>query len=302
MKSDQLDLLGEPPLPHKGAKRKDRVAIERAEAQDAVNDLFRRAMQGDAKAWLKGLLTFVGHMRRYSIFTAKLVYIQRPGAIAVGTSKYWAGHGRTIRPGAIPIVILVPNGPISLVYEVEDTEQHARQLGFDSLDAPRLQVISEHDWQKFRRNVELFGTTAKRRTGLFRIQEKALGTARHGDVHHARDRYDRFIIRLNKSKAIDARFLTLVHEVAHVFCGHTGSHPLGWWQDRRRLHGIKSREMEDDIMEFEAEAVAWIIAKRAGLLSDAPDYLADRIAPLDNERIDMNAVLDAANRIETLMG
>src|SRR5437016_2976609 len=90
--------------------------ITRDEVQDAINDLFHRAMKnGNPKAWMAGLLTFIAGMRRYSIFNAKLIFAQRPGAMAVGTVRYWANRGRSTRPGAMPIVILVPRGPFTLV-------------------------------------------------------------------------------------------------------------------------------------------------------------------------------------------
>jgi len=58
--------------------------------------------------------------------------------------------------------------------------------------------------------------------------------------------------------------------------------------------------MQDDIREFEAEAVAWIVASRAGIETKSTEYLAAKVAPLDNERVDVDAVLQAANHIESL--
>ncbi len=300
MTNDALDpLTNTPPTL---TRVKERALIERAEAQAAINDLFLRSMKGDARAWLHGLLKFVSQMKRYSVFTTKLIYVQRPGAVSVGTGHYWAKNGRTIRPGAAPIVILVPNGPITLVYEIEDTEQRHKQLELMPILENPLRVVGNVGLEKFRKNVELFGTTAKRKTGLFRVMEMPLGTARSGHVLHRWDRHGRFLIYLNSSKSSEERLNTLVHEMAHVFCGHCGVHDLGWWSDRRKLKSVVSSKMESDIKEFEAEAVSWIVATRANLNSNAPDYLADKVKYLDRGNININAVLDAANKIEPLLG
>lgn len=66
--------------------------------------------------------------------------------------------------------------------------------------------------------------------------------------------------RLNASE----RFVTLAHELGHIFCGHLGECRLksdtedeSGWRDRRSL-GIHEREVE-------AAAIAFLVASRAGL-------------------------------------
>jgi len=288
----------EPELPF--SARAD--AIGRAEAEDAVGELLRRALgEGDPTAWMARLLTFIRDMKRYSVFNAKLMFLQRPGAVAVGTARYWADRGRTIRPGALPIIILVPNGPICPVYEAEDTEGSKQLDLLTGYDDRKARTISDDDFRGFVGRVDLYGKAGKRKTGLFRVIEEGLGSARHGDVHLRRDESDRFVIRINRNAEPVRKFTTLLHELAHVFCGHMGPHPQASWPDRRRLR-LATDKAQGDIKEFEAEAVAWIIASRAGIISDSPDYLASRVAPMDGQMLDINAVLNAANVIEPLSG
>lgn len=276
--------------------------IAREEAEAAINDLFRRAMAtGDSRAWMRGLLQFIRDMRRYSIFNAKLIFLQRPGAVSVGTVRYWAQRSRSIRPGAMPIIILAPNGPIAIVYEVEDTEGSKQDSLFETADSRQIRTVVDSDLRTFITGVEAIGRSKRHPEGLFLIVEEGLGTGRHGDVHYRRDRTDRFVIRINRNLNPAERCLALIHELAHVTCGHMGPHPRGWWPDRRPFAHLPE-SMRDDIREFEAEAVAWIISSRCRLTSNAPDYLAAKVAPLDVERLDINAVLDAANRIEPLTG
>jgi hypothetical protein len=275
--------------------------ISRNEARDAVNELFRRAMtQGDGRKWMRGLFTFIAGMRRYSIFNAKLIYLQRPGAIAVGTAKYWTDRGRTIRPGAMPIVVLTPRGPFTLVYEYEDTEgreYRQPQLPFTTSTS----AISGKGWERLNAGVAKAGVSRSGKADVFRVVEEGLGHGRHGDVHHARDSLGRFIIRINRNLDAQQKWSTLVHEVAHVCCGHCGKHEAGWWPDRRILPGIH-KTMQKDIREFEAEAVVWLVASRVGIQTDSADYLASRVAPLDNERVDLEAILRTANYVESLAG
>jgi hypothetical protein len=272
--------------------------ITREEARDAINDLFRRAMKhNDPRQWMKGLLTFIAGMRRYSVFNAKLIYVQRPGAVSVGTRRYWAKRGRSIRPGAMPIVIFVPKGPFSLVYEYEDTEGSEPQRPLASFAATGS--ISIRDWDRLKAAIERDGRKPPVEHGCFRIVEEGLGHGRAGDVHHTRDAQDRFVIRINRNLDPPTKWATLVHELGHVYCGHCGPHDRGWWLDRRDLPGVHLT-MQKDIREFEAEAVAWIVASRAGIETKSADYLASRVAPLDNERVDLDAILQSANHIESL--
>jgi hypothetical protein len=272
--------------------------IAREEARDAINDLFRRAMKHDgAHQWMKGLFTFIAGMRRYSIFNAKLIYVQRPGALAVGTPLYWANRDRSIRPGALPIVIFAPKGPFCLVYEYEDTEGAEPQRPLASFAATGS--ISSRDWDRLKAKVESDGRRPPTEPGIFRIVEEGLGHGRAGDVHHRRDAQDRFVIRINRNLDPPTKWATLVHELGHVYCGHCGRHDRGWWPDRCELPGVHPK-MQYDIREFEAEAVAWIVASRAGIATKSADYLASRVAPLDNERVDLDAILKSANHIESL--
>jgi hypothetical protein len=251
--------------------------VTRDEAHEAINDLFHRAMKhNNPKEWMKGLLTFIAGMRRYSIFTAKLIYAQRPGAVAVGTPHYWSKHGRIVRPAAMPIVILVPRGPFTLVYEYEDTEGPSPQEPLTLFAATGN--VSTADWDRLRRAVERDGKT-RHESGIFRIEEVSLGSGRAGDVHHCRDAANRFVIRINLNRDAATKWTTLVHEQGHVYCGHCGPHDRGFWFDRRKLPGIHLK-MQDDIKEFEAEAVAWIVASRAGIKTNSAEYLAAKVRRL----------------------
>jgi hypothetical protein len=84
--------------------------------------------------------------------------------------------------------------------------------------------------------------------------------------------------------------------LGHVVCGHLGGcdglKDQGGWPESRGL-GYHEREME-------AEAVAWLVAKRAGVLSASAAYLERHVKEGQPARVDKELVARAAARIESL--
>lgn len=89
---------------------------------EAVDDLFRQALRAQGNQALPDFLNFLARFRRYSLFNAMLIRVQRPGALAVASRQRWRGYGRTVAPDAVPIVILLPFGPVQFIYDVGDTQ------------------------------------------------------------------------------------------------------------------------------------------------------------------------------------
>lgn len=97
-----------------------------------------------------------------------------------------------------------------------------------------------------------------------------IGVGFHGDLHvfepefvneKFKDGY-RWKIVANRRPSIASRFVTLAHELAHVYCGHLGGSFDGYsWLDRRAL-GM-------EIAEYEAAIISHHVAALAGLKSNA---------------------------------
>jgi hypothetical protein len=71
---------------------------------------------------------------------------------------------------------------------------------------------------------------------------------------------------LNSRLSVEARYATLVHELAHLYCGHLGTPNGRWWPDRQNLlHAVR---------EFEAESGSYLVCARLGIDTASEEYLA----------------------------
>jgi hypothetical protein len=76
----------------------------------------------------------------------------------------------------------------------------------------------------------------------------------------------RFELLLNSVLSAEARYGTLVHELAHLYCGHLGTPNGRWWPDRQNLSHV--------VREFEAESVSYLVCTRLGIDTASDEYLA----------------------------
>jgi hypothetical protein len=65
----------------------------------------------------------------------------------------------------------------------------------------------------------------------------------------------RYVVTINQNFSPPAKYATLVHELAHLYCGHLGGDHEGEWESRT---GATYEEME-----FEAESVSFMVCRRA---------------------------------------
>ena len=104
-------------------------------------------------------------------------------------------------------------------------------------------------------------------------------------------------IVLNDRLTDQERFVTLAHELGHIFCGQVGeclsSALESGWPDRRDSLGKNEQEIE-------AEAVAYLVAARAGLVAASSDYLREYIEKADITKVSTDLIVRAAARIERL--
>lgn len=279
-------------------------------AKRALDELFSLTYQYRASKAYYDLMQFIARFRIYSPFNAMLVHVQMPGARFVAPPYRWLrDYGRRIKPDARPLVILQPMGPIMFVFDVSDTEALK--------DAPALPPEVEKPFEvrkgKVGGRLELAIENAKR-DGV-RIIRSHEGSQSAGFIHRVdKDvqesqkfqagfdknrnpvhvyipvKYD-LIVNTNLSR--EAQYVTIVHELAHLYCGHLGTPNNQWWPDRRGL--------EYQTEEFEAESVAYMVCTRLGIDNPSEKYLACYVGQKEQvPPISLECVMKAAGLIESM--
>jgi hypothetical protein len=253
--------------------------LDRESAQSALDELFALAGKYNSSEDYLELMRFVGRFRFYSPFNAMLIHTQMPGAQFACTARKWRrDYGREIKINARTIVILQPMGPVLFLFDVSDTEP-----------LPNGRPLPRRVEDPFRvRNGQIGGQMAltidnAKRDGV-RVSERSEGSQSAGSIQWAAaGQHLEFMIAkrpapkstqvplwfellLNSVLSAESRYGTLVHELAHLYCGHLGTPNARWWPDRQNL--------SHDVREFEAESVSYLVCSRLGIDTASDEYLA----------------------------
>ena len=250
------------------------AALWDAEAKKrALDELFSAAKTYTSANDYLELLSFLRKFRRYSPYNGMLVHIQKPGARYVLRASEWQEkYGRSVRPGAQPLVALQPMGPVMFLFDVSDTEG-GTQL------PPEIEAPFEPARGVVGKQLEYTLENCKR-DGI-RVHHVKHGSQRAGSIQRAlpapgasgfktvvfreapiRVEYE---LLINEALSREAQYGTLVHELGHLYCGHLGTLNPDWWPDRRGMD-LVSRE-------FEAESVSYLVCKRLGIDTPSDEYL-----------------------------
>lgn len=275
-------------------------------AKRSLDELFAFTQQYRHSDDFKKLLDFIAKFRFYAPYNAMLIHMQLPGATYVATPSRWFGdYGRRIKQGARPLVILRPMGPVMFVYDVKDTDPIQ--------GAPPLpkEVTAPFEVRSGRIGSELDRTLDNASRDGIQVVPREAGTQSAGQIGPAsggRFLYRtiksgkkkdtrripvRYEILLNLEHSNEAKYVSLVHELGHLYCGHLGTPNPRWWPDRRNLGAT--------VNEFEAESVCYLVCARLGLDNPSEQYLAayiDRSA--ETPAISLDCVMKAAGLIEEM--
>lgn len=256
---------------------------------DRIDELYRAASEPGARPPWMDLFNRIAGQTHMAPFNLMLADLQRPGARYVAFPQKWREIGRTVKPAAIPIVVLWPFCPVRCAYELSDTTG-------DPYDDALLDRV--------------FGEPVPIRDGLIdRLARRALkedridirkvslaaglaGDAWAIDVDQnakVKPTGPGWVVRVNSNLNESAQFTTLIHELAHVYLGHLGGNGKKW--PNRRPEGL-------DVREFEAEAVTFIVGKRFGLNPNSAEYLNGYLKDKTIEHVSHSAIARAAGRIE----
>lgn len=279
---------------------------EQEATRRALDGLFSLARQYNSSRDYMELMKFTAKFRFYAPFNALLVHIQMPGATFVAPPDRWLfRYGRTIKPNARPLVILQPMGPVMFVFDVSETEplKDAPDLPPDVLHPFRTTGRDvSHELGRIRDNairdgVEIYTqkagaqyagsiciVTTDRRL-MFQVKQRPKPEYVPVKVCYT--------IMLNREHSPTTCYASLVHELAHLYCGHLGTPDDHWWPDRRGL--------PHEIREFEAESVSYLVCSRLGIDTPSATYLAGYCdSNQETPPISLDCVMKAAGLIESM--
>jgi hypothetical protein len=287
------------------AQRWDEEATKRS-----LDDLFNFARHYRSSDSYRALIDFVARFRFYAPYNAMLVHIQMSGARFVATAHRWVKrYGRSVKPNARPLVILQPMGPVMFVFDVSDTEP-----GPDSRPLPQ-EVEKPFYVRQGSVGSELEHTVENAKRDGIRISFQKEGSQSAGSIRvvdgrgkppllfpSGKDKEGnqtnvavpvRYELLINENLNIGARYATIAHELAHMYCGHIGTANPKWWPDRRGL--------AHEVREFEAESVAYLICERLGIKNPSVEYLAGYMGKNQEvPGISLECVIKVAGLIEQM--
>ena len=267
----------------------------------ALDELFIAVKMYKKSDDFKSLIDFIQRFPDIAPYNAMLINIQKPGSHFVATATQWRKkYGRTIKPNATPLVILQPFGPLSFVFELADTEGKAFP---DKLLNPfRVQgKVSQDIMETLHWNLPRDGIA---------YYESDSGTSYAGSINLAKQNAFRKLIRANDSIMVHVfydmivnkrhsdteKFATILHELAHLYCGHLGTPKEKWtfWP--------KNRGLIKHAAEFEAESVAWLVCKRLDIHNPSEEYLSGYLTNKPEiPDISLEAVLKATAMVESML-
>ena len=241
-----------------------------------------------------------------SLYNSAMIVLQRPGAGYVATKDEWAQYNRKVMQSASAINILRPFYPTVAMYEYSDT---ALIADCEDLTPDRFKTISPHNkcekfddkWLYLFKNI-LFklgiafredmnsanlGGTATYLTEAIRL---------YPEIKNNKT-VTKFIISVRASDDESEKARTILHETAHILCGHLGTDsgnkkcvPV----DRENMFLQKDAK---HIAEYEAELTCDAVCKILGIENDSKKYLEFWKYHGETPNYNRGIVLDTADKI-----
>lgn len=236
------------------------------------------------------LIRFIARMRNFAPFNALLLQIQKPGMQYAASKTDWRERfGAEVKDDARPLLILWPFGPVALVYDVVDVV--GGMLPIDTQSFVASGAITED-------NIANFIERMKNASISTEVMDAGDGKAGNiSMITPPKDEKTRgcYRMKVNGNHQPSQRFVTIAHELAHLFLGHLGEDKKRSIKDRRSCT-LAQREIE-------AETVAYLVAKRNGVDSRSETYLANYVRDHGSiADLDFYQMTRAAGQIETLLG
>jgi hypothetical protein len=266
-----------------------RLHLPPTDPLEVTRQIYRQAFEITCPDDLTAFVAFAARFRRFSIFNSALIHAQRPGAVLLASASQWARLDREVSENARPVVVLAPFCPVQFLFDEPDTRGRpltdAERAGLSAAGtAPRA------TWNRSLEEAKALGVVVEsgqpESAAEWRLDQ-------HTDRGRARGdgKYISWELTVDGDLDVDQRFLRLVHELGHIYCGHRGAHPNGAWRSRRDLPGTEC--------EAEAELVCHLVCARAGCAARPLSELQHWMKSNGIATVDMGSVTNAADLVES---
>lgn len=260
-----------------------------------LDALFKRAyMYKNSEEYVR-FVNFISRFNHYSRFNTMLVYAQNRAVTFFGGEAYWRKKfNRTVKEDARPYVIMAPGGPVMMVYDIFETEgsQSPEQLLEDGIGRKPFEVIGAFNSYTLHNAIEksqMLGIKVKSRP-LSYFNGGFITTIFSGKLE----------INLNQNATYPEQMSILLHELAHLFLGHTG-HEVLYPIDKPKAINLLTRKLSKNAEELEAETVSYLIMQKLGLETRSAEYIASYINSSELLlEINYEVIIKVADKIEKL--
>jgi len=266
--------------------------FKKQDHNQALNEFFKGCSDFRKKDTFIEAMKFVARFTNYAPINAFLIYTQRPTATFIASRSRWLRQfGRRLKASARPIVILAPMSPVAFVYDLEDTDGKRIPEYYDEPYKVTGNLATAKWNNTFLHCIEVDN---------FRViyTEKS----RLNAACVSKRRGDDYLIEINKDFEDERyKYSFLVHELAHIYCGHLGADEP---REKKKQRWSDRRHLTRNQWEIEAETVSYLVCTRCGLETKAMEYVAGYLknAEEDLSKISIKIILDAARTIEDMAG
>ena len=291
----QLSLFPDSPLSVPESRTDDRLA-DYEMIHNPVDEVFAASTRFRDSRKVIDLLQFIARFPGYSAFNGLLIYTQKPSATFVATARSWKQKfDRRPKLDAGPIVILAPMAPILFVFDIQDTEGPALPSSLLQTGAARSPQLGKI-YTNTLHNCGVHGIavlekskghnpteTTSRITPALRKQ--------YQDLQLKKD--TSYLVLIDEAQSLEHRYSSLIHELAHIFCGHLGIDRHAWWPEREDLNTNSD--------QIEADATAYLTCRRSGLQASSAGHLAGYLEQKAELPVfSLNAVLQSVGYLEDM--
>lgn len=264
--------------------------------KNSIDQLFHQALKYRGSEQYKRFFSFIAKFNHYSRYNSMIVYIQNPAVTFFGTKWFWkTKFKRQIKVDPRPLLILAPNGPMILAFDVFDTvgKQNPEEFleeGIKKLFEVRGEFKKEYYEALNKYAMDLGIKVIIKPLNFFNAG--AVTTIFAGKLE----------IYLREGHTDAQHFTTLCHELGHLLLGHTGHSILNAKNKKRELK-LPKRQLSEMQRELEAETVSFLVCKGLVLETKSLEYLAGYLTDeKDWEGFSYELVVKVADKLSGIVG